>query len=49
MKKEYESPLIDFILFSSQDIITKSDTSIIPQYMEEEAIGGSGYDSGGWT
>ena len=49
MKKKYESPLIDFILFTTHDIITKSDASIIPPYMDDEAIGGSGYDSGGWT
>ena len=49
MKKTYESPLIDFILLSSPDIITKSDTSVVPPQFDEEALGGAGYDSGGWT
>ncbi len=49
MKQKYESPLIDIILFDSPDIITKSDTSVVPPQFDEEALGGAGYDSGGWT
>ena len=43
MKEKYERAEIEFISNESGDVITASDG------MNESAIGGIGYNPGGWT
>ena len=49
MKKEYASPIIEILLTNAKDIFTASQTQPFDPSLDDEAIGGAGYDSGGWT